>query len=154
MDIKTKEIYSEVYSILNMLGNNYISKLPDSLYSMIKQEKLESYNPTYVDTLELEEQNVKKESVAMIALFHLNYWCNSSEEKEGLIKVFKDNEDRYQSELREKYNPDNIFENCYQIQKEQQNNVENNVAVVEYKESVFRKILNKIRSILGFDKDI
>ena len=39
MDIKTKEIYSEVYGILNMLGNNYIMKLPSSLYKMIEEKK-------------------------------------------------------------------------------------------------------------------
>lgn len=147
MDIKTKEIYSEVYSILNLLGKNYVSRLPDSLYNIIKQEKLESYNPTYVDTLNLEEQNIKKESIAMIALFHLNYWCNSNEEKENLRKVFKDNEDKHQAELREKHNPDNIFKNPYQIKEEQRDATENNVAMIEYKESIFRKILNKIKNI-------
>lgn len=120
---------------------------------MIKQEKLESYNPKYIDTLNLEEQNIKKESIAMIALFHLNYWCNSNEEKEELRKVFKDNEDKHQAKLREKYNPDNIFKNRYQIKEEQQNDTENNVAMIEYKESTFRRILNKIRNIFCF-KDI
>lgn len=154
MDIRTKEIYSEVYSILNLLGNNYVSNLPDSLYNMIKQEKLESYNPKYVDTLNLEEQNIKKESIAMIALFHLNYWCNSNEEKEELRKVFKDNEDKHQAKLREKYNTDNIFKNRYQIKEEQQNATKNNAAIIEYKESTFRRILNKIRNIFCFNKDI
>ena len=37
MNTKTKEIYSEVYSVLNMLGNDYINKIPDNLYKMIKQ---------------------------------------------------------------------------------------------------------------------
>ena len=37
MDIKTKETYSEVYSILNMLGENYITKIPSKLYQMIKE---------------------------------------------------------------------------------------------------------------------
>ena len=31
MNIKTKEIYSEVYQVLNLLGNEYIDKLPTSL---------------------------------------------------------------------------------------------------------------------------
>ena len=38
MDIKTKETYSEVYSILNLLGESYITKLPKSLYNMIIEE--------------------------------------------------------------------------------------------------------------------
>lgn len=81
MDIKTKEIYSEVYGILNMLGNNYIMKLPSSLYKMIEEEKSNEYNPKYDSEVSLEEQNIRRESISMIALFHLNYWCCSNEEK-------------------------------------------------------------------------
>ena len=36
----------------------------------------------------------------MIALFHLNYWCNSQEEKQELNDLFKENEIKYQPELR------------------------------------------------------
>lgn len=38
MNVQTQEIYSEVYSILNLLGESYINKLPISLFNMIKQE--------------------------------------------------------------------------------------------------------------------
>ena len=69
MDTKTKEIYSEVYGILNMLGKNYIEKLPSNLYKMIKQEKINEYNPQYDSSIALEQQNIKKESLSMIALF-------------------------------------------------------------------------------------
>ena len=47
----------------------------------------------------------------MIALFHLNYWCNSNEEKEQLKQLFKNNEEKHQAEMREKYNPDLKIEN-------------------------------------------
>ena len=35
MNIKTKEIYSEVYQVLNLLGNEYIDRLPKSLFNML-----------------------------------------------------------------------------------------------------------------------
>ena len=37
MNEKTKEIYSEVYQVLNLLGNEYIDKLPKSLFNMLKK---------------------------------------------------------------------------------------------------------------------
>ena len=58
MDIKTKETYSEVYSILNLLGESYITKLPKSLYNMIIEEKLNEYNPKYSSSIALEQQNI------------------------------------------------------------------------------------------------
>ncbi len=145
MDIKTKETYSEVYSILKMLGENYITKLPSQLYQMIKEEKSNEYNPQYDSTIALEQQNIKKETISMIALFHLNYWCNSQEEKQELKKLFEDNEVKYQVELREKYNPDNLFKKRNSQQEE--NIITNQVSMVEYKKPLFKRIINKIKII-------
>lgn len=143
MDKKTKEIYSEVYSALNMLGNDYIKKLPSSLFDMIKSERLDTYNPTYDGTIALDQQNIKRESISMIALFHLNYWCENAEEKEKLCRLFQENENKYQEELREKYNPDNLFKS-----KEVKEEKEESTELIEYKEnSLFKKIINKLMSL-------
>lgn len=143
MDTKTKEIYSEVYEILILLGDRFINELPNELFELIKKEKLDSYNPIYDLNTSLEEQNIKKESIAMIALFYLNYWCESEEEKNELKKKFQENEDKYQKELREKYNPDNLFKNK-RIEKEE---IEE-VSIIKYKKSFFRIIIDKIKNIL------
>jgi len=148
MDIKTKEIYSEVYSVLNMLGDSYITKLPSSLYKMIKEEKLNEYNPYYDSSIALEQQNIRKESISMIALFHLNYWCTSEEEKQELNNLFIENEEKHQAELREKHNTDNLFKN-------RNNNVENiasEKALVEYREPFFKRIINKIKNLFNYIK--
>ena len=139
----TKEIYSEVFSVLNLLGDDYIKKLPTKLYSMIKEEKLNTYNPKYVAEKTLVEQNIKKESLSMIALFHLNYWCTSEEEKENLKKIFENNERKYQEELTNKYNPNNIFKNKTQEIKKIELNTDEK-SIKPYKENIFKKIFHKI----------
>jgi len=68
MNVQTQEIYSEVYSILNLLGESYIKKLPVSLFNMIKEEKRQDYNPKYDSKINLEQQNIKRETLSMIAL--------------------------------------------------------------------------------------
>lgn len=105
-----------------------------------KEEKLNEYNPYYDSSIALEQQNIRKESISMIALFHLNYWCSSPEEKQELKEMFKDNEVKYQTELREKYNPDNIFKK--QNIRKKENITMDEVAIAEYKESIFIKIKN------------
>lgn len=141
MDIKTKEIYSEVYSVLNMLGDTYITKLPSNLYKIIKEEKSDEYNPYYDSNITLEKQNIRKESISMIALFHFNYWCSSQEEKEEL---FNDNELKYQEKLKESFNPDDLFKNRNNTTINEEE-VNESVAMVTYKESIFNKILKKIK---------
>ena len=129
-----------------MLGNDYITKLPSSLYNMIKDEKLDSYSPTYDGIIALEQQGIKRESIAMLALFHLNYWCESNEEKAEFRKMLKTNETKYQEDLREKYNPDNLFKNRTASTIQENEVINENVAMVEYKESVFKKFINRIKS--------
>ena len=142
MNIKTKEIYSEVYQVLNLLGNEYIDKLPKSLFNMLEEKRNINYEPKYTEDLPLNKQNIKKETLSIIALLHLNYWCENENEKNELKQIFKNNEDNYQNELREKYNPDNIFKKHIQ-----ENIVKNEVSLVEYKESIFKRLINKIKSI-------
>lgn len=142
MNVKTEEIYSEVYQILNLLGNEYIDKLPNSLFNMLKEKRDTNYIPKYNENKPLNEQNIKKETIEIIALLHLNYWCESEEEKNELKQILQNNESNYQQELRNKYNPDNIFK-----KREREYIKQNQVAVIEYKESRFRKIINKIKKL-------
>lgn len=148
MNVGTQEMYSEVYSILNLLGSSYITKLPKSLFKIIEEEKSSTYNLQYSEDQSMSEQNIKRESLSMIALFHLNYWCNSDEEKEQLKQLLKNNEEKHQAEIREKYNPDNLFKNNKQETIQEANVNSNNLAIVEYKESILKKFINKIKSLL------
>jgi len=146
MDKKTKEIYSEVYAILVLLGERFVNKLPNKLFELIKDERLDSYNPQYNLELPLEEQNVKEETIDMIALFYLNYWCSSKEEKEQLKEVWKENEEKYEKELNEKYNTDNLFKN-----RQTENKDEKEISMIKYKKSIFRIIIDKIKQMLKFN---
>lgn len=142
MNIKTKEIYSEVYQVLNLLGNEYIDKLPKSLFNMLEEKRDINYEPKYTEDIPLNKQNIKNETLSIIALLHLNYWCENVNEKNELNQMLKNNEDRYQDELRKKYDPDNIFK-----KRVQENIIKKEVALVEYKEPIFRKLINKIKNI-------
>lgn len=142
MNQQTKEIYSEVYSILNTLGNDYTKKLPIKLYNIIKENKLEGYNPQY-KSVDLKNQDIKRESLAMIALFYLNYWCDSKEEKQQLKEIFNNNEKKYKIEIDEKYN---IKFNRKREQKEDE--PEDTKAMVVYKEPIFKRFIKKINEYI------
>ena len=148
MNIKTKEIYSEVYQILNLLGNDYIDKLPTRLINMLREKREINYNPEYTDDIPLNEQNIKKETMSIIALLYLNYWCEDEDEKLEVKQILKSNEDNYQLERRERYNPDDIFKNYKQESKKVEANIDDETSMMPYKKSIFRKIINKLKSAL------
>lgn len=147
MNIKTKEIYSEVYQVLNLLGNEYIDKLPTSLINMLKEKREINYNPQYTDDIPLNEQNIKKETISIIVLLYLNYWCKDDNEISEVKNILKENENKYQVELREKYNPDNIFSN--QHRNSSIDNAQNNqeLALIERKNiKWYKKIWKTIKN--------
>ena len=147
MDIKTKEMYSEVYSILNLLGEPFIKKIPKNIYKVIQDTRSLTYTPIYDENISLNKQQIKRETLSMIALLHLNYWCDTEEEKANLNQMLKQNDYKYQNKLKEKYNPDDMFKK--QKKKEIVEN-EDTVAMVEYKKSKFKKIIEKIKDFLKF----
>ncbi len=144
MKIQTKETYSEVYAVLEMLGDNYIRMLPESLYDMIKEQKSNEYIPQYTEELPLERQCIRKETISIIALLHLNYWCKTDEEKEKLKAVFKENDNKCSMEMREK------IANLHKEEKTEDKSIteKQNIMPDIYKESVLTKIINTIKKIL------
>lgn len=148
MNTKVQETYSEVFGMLNMLGEGFINKLPEKLFNMIKEEKSSTYNPKYISDKSLSEQNVKRESLAMIALIHLNYWCETEEEKNELRAILNENEKKYQEEIAKKYNPfKNVDKDVKNIENETVSSTDN-VALTEYKKSFISKIIDKIKGFL------
>ena len=147
MNIKTQRIYSEVYQVLLVLGNDYINKLPNKLLTTIEEKRDITYNPIIKDDIALSEQNVKKETLSVIALMHLNYWCESEEEKEDIKNTLQRNEANYQDELKNKYDPNNIFENSKPIEIDTIDNKKKQTELIEYKETIFIKIISKIKSV-------
>ena len=145
MNKKMQEVYSEVYAILEMLGEEYKTKLPPELYDSIKKTRLETYKPNYDRNIDLNKQKIRKESLSIIALIHLKYWCDSDAEKEKLIYILKDNEKIWQ----EKYNFDKILQSRKQS-LESNKTLDKELTVVKTEDSLIRRIIKKIKSFLGF----
>ena len=106
-----------------------------------------NYIPTIDTKIPIKEQRLKRKTIAIIAGLNLQYWCKDEERKKELLEVYSNNEKKYQEELREKYNPDNIFKKRTQENTIEEKNIENEFALVEYKESIFKKLINKIKNI-------
>ena len=99
----------------------------------------------YDMAMPLTEQNISKEALSMIALIHLNYWCENEQEKAELNRIFKENAIKNEEERRLKYSPDNIFKNKKEVVPKEE--TAKNIQMVEYKENVFKRIIDFIKSI-------
>lgn len=141
-----KKSYVEILEILKYMDEIYVDKIPKKIIEFFEENKANNYNFKYDSTIELDKQNLNDNTLALLAMLNLNYWCESEEHKRELIAKYNYNEKIYQEKLREKYNSDNIFKKKYEQNKNEEKNIENENTLVEYKESFFRKIINKIKS--------
>lgn len=100
--------YAEIDEILNLLEDEYKEKVPLKVRNFFKEEKMIDYKPKIDINKPLIEQNLKRETIVLLAILNLNYWCDSEEEKQELLNELAENEKEKQK-LKEKYNPDNLF---------------------------------------------
>ena len=76
-----KRAYSELYAILQMLGKEYIDKIPEKIYKVIENRKDDTYNPIYNDMEEVLEGRVKRKTVSMLALLDYNYFSTTETDR-------------------------------------------------------------------------
>ena len=148
--INTKT-YSEIYEILNILGKDFINKLPEKLYLLIDKERDKNYTPNLLrENGILEESKISKETIALFSVLNINYFIQDEEEKKKWLNTFKENEIKHQEELRKKYSPDNIFKNRVISDGIYSENIENKPiknekSLIKVKENVFSKIVKRIK---------
>ena len=134
--------YAEIDEILNLLEDDYREKVPKKVRDFFKEEKMKDYHPEIDIEKPLIEQNLKRETMVLLAILNLNYWCENEKEKQRFLNELDKNE-KEKKELEEKYNPDNLFK------KKQDESTENNLQIIEYKKPNFIQILlTKIKKIL------
>ena len=131
-----EEIYSELYSVLNLLGKSYIEKLPKQLYQLIENSRNPNYLPKYSFNEPLVNQNINRKTISMLALIDLNYWRKDNTEKQELVDILNRNKktiDEYQSI---KYNNDNLFKKDRVVEQKPIQDVK----IAKYKENFWTKI--------------
>lgn len=150
VSVEYKEAITEVLDILYNSDEDLLGRVPKKLIDFWERNKSNTYKPNLNHDLPLSEMNLRNKTKSIIAMIYLNYICED-DEKNSLKHILKNNEDVYQQDLREKYNPDNIFKNKNVSSNTAVDNyidVSKNAQMIEYKESVIKRIVKKILGIL------
>ena len=143
MKTNTKDAYVEVLSIIDLLEENQKNKIPKKIKDFFEDNKNKNYQANIVPDIPLEEQDLLQETIDILAMLKLNYWC-TNEEKEELLDLLNENEKKYQEELLGKYNPDNLFKK----REETKVVLSEEVSLIEYKKNIlFDKIKMFVKNI-------
>ncbi len=139
-----KEAFCEVNEIIQLMPDELINKIPSQFRKMIEEEREKTYNPNIQEPLE--KQKLKNETIIILGLIYRDFLCSPEERKQLQEKdaiELQEVQQKLEEETRQKYNIDNILK---KNEKELQIKQENQVAIVEYKESILKRIINKIKA--------
>ena len=140
---------TETLHYLKGIRKEDVDKIPKKFMSFLEENASKEYTCNFDYTKPLKELKLLDETKGIIGTICLNYWCETQEQKQKYLKNLNENERKYQEELREKYNPENIFKKVKTEIVEQQEKSLEPVAMVEYKKNIFKILINKIKSIFG-----
>ena len=130
--------YSEIYEILNLMEDEDKERVPQEVRDFFEEQRMKEYKPKIRTDIPLTEQNLKRETVVLLTILVINYWCDSEEEKQSFIDELEKNE-KMKMELQE-YNPDNLFKNRRKTKEDVVMEQVENVEMIQYKENLFTKL--------------
>ncbi len=143
---KSAKAYVEILEIIKYMEPECVNKIPKGLIEFFERQKDKNYEYHFDEEKDFSEQKISEETGGLLAMLALNYIANE-ENKEKIKEILIKNEEEYQKELREKYNPDNLFKDKQNIEE----NEPKQLTIIE-KEPWYKKILNKIKSIFVKNK--
>lgn len=146
-DIELSEGISETLDILNHMEKIYVDKLPTKFIAFLENNKSKSYICCLDHSKKLSEMNLKESTKDILAAIYMHYWADSKQ-KIYYNNFLIENENKYQEELRKKYNLDNLFE-CKKQAVNTNYSLSKNLAIIEYKETIFTKAKNWLKRILN-----
>ena len=126
--------YVEILEIIKHMEQKYRDKIPIKLLKFFEENKDSSYEYNLNEIKEKQNEIFSQKTIELLAMLELKYLATETE-KELLKEALEENDKIYQAELREKYNPDTLFKNKVET-------LENSIAMVEHKKSIFTKIKN------------
>ena len=153
MEPEYREAFEEIYEIFSLMPKELLDKIPTKFYEMIKEERDTSYFSNIQETLE--KQKLKNETIIILGLIYRDFLCSPDEKKrlqEKDAKEFQEVEKALEEEIREKYNPNDIFKNRNKTISETTQASEDTRITVVQEEKWYQKLFNLIKNLFDRNK--
>lgn len=144
-----REAFTEVDEIIQLMPKELVDKIPSKFRIMLDKDKDKDYHPNIKEPLE--EQKLKEETIIILGLIYRDFLCSPEKRKELQEKDAKELQEvqmAMEREMREKYNPDEIFKSRRKNNLEkQQRHLENTNMIVLQEEKWYQKIFQIIKRL-------
>ncbi len=149
-EIEYSEAAVEVLDILNHTNKEDVARIPQSFIKFLTNISSKSYKVKFNHEQPINGLNLKKQTRELLGFIYITWWCDKEEREKYKNQIHESNIKK--EEIKENYNINEIFKNRKQNQEQKisENKMIEPTSMIEYKkESVFRKIINKIISFFN-----
>ena len=136
-----KMAYTQVLEILKRLPKEEVAKIPTEEIEFLKENCDKTYKYILSPNARLEECQISRKAYAILVVYFKKYFATEIQ-KQKLDVILKNNQIAIEKEKREKSGVDNLFKEN-KLEQEENKKVE----IVPYKESFFKRVLNRIKKI-------
>lgn len=145
--IQTKyaNAYTEVYEILSCLNEEEYSKIPEELIEVFEENRNLDYDYEVNEEQDLIKQPMLRETKAILLNIFRDYLA-TSEQSQKIKQWMQADREYLEKQKREKYST-NIFEKKVMQNENSTNNFNIQLPIEIKKQSIFQKIINKIKKI-------
>ena len=139
------EAYAEIDEILGYLPEEYANRIPFELRGFLKNAKDKEYVSKIDPYKTLDNQDMKPKTKTILTIIYREFWCDEKERAELDTRLIE-NDKKHEAELREKYNPDNIFK---KIGKDEKIERAEETALINYQNKTwYKKAIDFISELL------
>lgn len=138
-DLEYSMAATEVLTVLKNFKKEDVEKISPQFLEFLKSKKLDNYKAEFDFSKPITELELRGSSKAMLGMIYRTYWCNEEEKKE-YDKLLRKNSIEHQKQLREKYNPDEIFKKSNMVKNEEESTKKNNQIIKVTEEKWYKKL--------------
>ena len=145
--LERREVYSEVLEVLRHMSKVYIDKIPKKLIMFFYDNCSLDYE--FKMTKRIGEENLRRETLEILAVLDLNYWSSSKKTKEDVVIGYVLGSDiSNQNKLNSQLEQDNIFTKIEITSQEESSTTSNLPAVISTSLNITKKILVFIKDLI------
>lgn len=146
--LEYQKAYVELYEIIRALSKEEKEKIPKTFLKNLKDNMDKEYNFTLDSEKNILNQQYKIETKALFVELYERYLA-TEKEKRFWDRYDKICQNMIEEEKQKKYDPDNLFRNYTERIITEENATGDEVSIVTYRESIFKRLINKIKRMFN-----
>lgn len=138
-----KRAYSEVVNVLNGLSDKDYKKIPEDVVLALEERVDIDYIHELEEDKTLTEDEISAKAQSILAIIFRDYLA-SKRQKYKILKYENIESNKLEEE---KIENTDLDDTVIEVEDEEEIEIQQNVALIEYKENIFKRFLNKIFAI-------